>query len=53
MLTKIQQLFNLYHRLASKVNCVCSRANIPAPPNEDGIYFLQVTNGVWTWVTAA
>lgn len=53
MLTKIQQLFNLYHRLASKVNCVCSRANIPAPPNEDGIYFLQVSNGEWTWVTAA
>lgn len=51
MLTKIQQLFNLYHRLASKVNCVCNRPNFPAPPAEDGNYFLQISNGEWTWVS--
>lgn len=48
MLTKIQQLFNLYHRLASKVNCVCNRANVPAPPSE-GNWYLGSENGVFVW----
>ena len=52
MLTKIQQLFNLYYRLASKVNCVCNRPNLPDPPTANGSYVLTVTDGVWTWETA-
>lgn len=52
MLTKIQQLFNLYHRLSAKVNCVCNRPNLPQPPTENGTYFLNVTDGVWTWTNA-
>ena len=52
MLNKIQQLFNLYHRLASKVNCVCNRPNLPEPPTANGNYVLTVTDGVWSWEAA-
>lgn len=53
MLQKIQQLFNLYNRLASKVNCVCNRANIPSAPDDGNIYTLRYNGEIkqYEWIS--
>lgn len=51
-LTEIKNIWRTLTSLKRRIDCVCSRPNLPELPTADGSYVLTITNGVYTWEAA-
>ena len=50
--TELRNIWRAITNLRRKVDCVCSRPNLPDLPTANGSYVLTVTDGVYTWEAA-